>query len=104
MVARHGTRNQGVRDGDETVSGREQVTLEAVARHARVSRQTISNALNAPHRLRPETLARARASIETLGYLPNQAARSLRTSSSKLIGLRIEPARDGINGSILDRL
>lgn len=81
----------------------EQVTLESVARHARVSRQTISNALNAPHRLAPETLARALAAINELGYRPNQAARSLRTSSSHLIGCRIEPARDGINGVVLDR-
>lgn len=82
---------------------REQVTLEAVALHAHVSRQTISNALNAPHRLAPETLARAKAAIDTLGYRPNQAARSLRTSSSRLVGFRIEPARDGINGAVLDR-
>lgn len=82
---------------------RTQVTLEAVARHAQVSRQTISNALNAPHRLAPETLTRALSSIETLGYRPNQAARSLRTSASQRIGFRIEPSRDGINGAVLDR-
>lgn len=82
---------------------RQQVTLEAVALHARVSRQTISNALNAPHRLAPDTLARAKRSIDTLGYRPNQAARSLRTLSSQLIGFRIEPDRDGINGAVLDR-
>lgn len=79
------------------------VTLEAVASHARVSRQTISNALNAPHRLAPDTLKRALSSIDTLGYRPNQAARSLRTSTSQLIGFRIEPSRDGINGAVLDR-
>jgi len=82
---------------------RQQVTLEAVARHAHVSRQTISNALNAPHRLAPDTLARAKRAIDTLGYRPNQAARSLRTQSSQLIGFRIEPDRDGINGAVLDR-
>jgi len=87
----------------ERVYTREQVTLEAVARHARVSRQTISNALNAPHRLAPDTLARAKQAIDSLGYRPNQAARSLRTSSSQLIGFRIEPTRDGINGAVLDR-
>jgi len=82
---------------------RDQVTLEAVARHAQVSRQTISNALNAPHRLAPATLARAKSSIDELGYRPNHAARSLRTSASQQIGFRIEPSRDGINGSVLDR-
>ena len=88
---------------DGTVGGGGRATLEAVARHARVSRQTISNAINAPHRLAPDTLARALRAIDALGYRPNQAARSLRTSSSQLIGCRIEPARDGINGSVLDR-
>lgn len=83
--------------------GSHQVTLEAVARHAAVSRQTISNALNAPDRLAPDTLARAMRSIDVLGYRPNQAARSLRTRSSQLIGFRIEPSRDGINGAVLDR-
>ena len=33
-------------------------TIKAVARHAQVSYQTVSNALNAPERLRPDTLAR----------------------------------------------
>jgi DNA-binding LacI/PurR family transcriptional regulator len=83
------------------VGGR--ATLEAVARHARVSRQTISNALNAPHRLAPDTLDRVLRAIDELGYVPNQAARSLRTNTSRQIGFRIEPARDGINGSVLDR-
>jgi DNA-binding LacI/PurR family transcriptional regulator len=86
-----------------TESTAQQVTLEAVARHARVSRQTISNALNAPHRLAPATLVRAQQSIDELGYRPNQAARALRTRSSRLIGFRIEPSRDGVNGAVLDR-
>lgn len=85
------------------ITSREAVTLEAVAAHAHVSRQTISNAINAPHRLAPETLERANEAIRTLGYRPNQAARSLRTLSSRLIGFRIEAARDGINGAVLDR-
>ena len=33
-------------------------TIKAVARHAEVSYQTVSNALNAPDRLKPATLAR----------------------------------------------
>jgi DNA-binding LacI/PurR family transcriptional regulator len=61
-------------------------TLKQVAAHAEVSVQTVSNALNAPHRLRPETLARVTNSIETLNYRPNRNARSLRTSAVELIG------------------
>ncbi|MFJ6017323.1 LacI family DNA-binding transcriptional regulator [Streptomyces sp. NPDC092952] len=63
-----------------------QVTIEEVARAAGVSRQTVSNALNAPHRLREATLARVTAAIEELGYRPDQSARSLRTGTRKVIG------------------
>ena len=78
-------------------------TLKAVAERAAVSRQTISNALNAPERLKPETLERSLRAVEELGYRPNRAARALRTSSTRTIGFRIDPLRDGINGSVLDR-
>ncbi|HMO09988.1 MAG TPA: LacI family DNA-binding transcriptional regulator, partial [Actinotalea sp.] len=42
-------------------------TLETVATRAAVSRQTVSNVLNAPHLVRPETLARVRQVIAELG-------------------------------------
>lgn len=61
-------------------------TLKQVAAHADVSVQTVSNALNAPDRLRPATLARVTRSIELLNYRPNRNARSLRTSAVELIG------------------
>ena len=67
-------------------------TVESVARHARVSRQTVSNALNAPQRVRPDTLSRVLASIEQLGYRPNSAARNLRTQSTRLLGCRLLPS------------
>lgn len=85
------------------MSSSERATLEEVARHARVSRQTISNALNAPHRLAPETLDRVLAAIDELGYRPNQAARALRRNASQLIGFRIEPAHEGGSSGVLDR-
>ncbi|GAA5200438.1 LacI family DNA-binding transcriptional regulator [Rugosimonospora acidiphila] len=79
------------------------VTIATVAHHAQVSRQTVSNVLNSPHLVREETRGRVLAAIETLGYRANQAARQMRTGRSRLIAVRIEPANDGINGSILDR-
>ena len=81
----------------------EKVTIATVADHAQVSRQTVSNVLNAPHLVRQETRERVRAAIDELGYRANQAARQMRTGRSRLIAVRIEPARDGINGWILDR-
>ncbi|WP_327085173.1 LacI family transcriptional regulator [Nonomuraea sp. NBC_01738] len=67
------------------MAARRGVTIEDVARAAGVSRQTISNALNAPHRLKPETLERVSAVIEELGYSPDQSARSLKSGTKRII-------------------
>jgi DNA-binding LacI/PurR family transcriptional regulator len=81
----------------------ERATITTVAKHSKVSPQTVSNVLNAPHLVREETRVRVLASIEALGYRANQAARQMRTGRSRLIAVRIEPAQDGINGAVLDR-
>jgi DNA-binding LacI/PurR family transcriptional regulator len=78
-------------------------TLATVADEAGVSRQTVSNALNNPDLLRPETLERVQEVIERLGYSPNRAARQLRTRSSHLVGLRFEPAQEGTSNALMDR-
>lgn len=78
-------------------------TLADVAAVADVSRQTVSNALNEPGLLRPETLARVRAAIDQLGYTPNRAARNLRTRTSGVVGLQISPAREGTAEATPDR-
>jgi len=78
-------------------------TIEEVARVAGVSRQTVSNALNAPDRLRAETLAHVLAVVDRLGYRPNRAARNLRRRESRLVGLRINPAVPDRAGTLLDR-
>jgi DNA-binding LacI/PurR family transcriptional regulator len=81
----------------------EKVTISTVAREAGVSRQTVSNVINTPEVVRAETRERVREAIASLGYRVNQAARQMRTGRSKLLAVRIEPASDGINGSVLDR-
>ncbi|MGI5244061.1 LacI family DNA-binding transcriptional regulator [Dactylosporangium sp. CA-139066] len=81
----------------------EKVTISTVARHAQVSRQTVSNVLNSPDVVREDTRRRVLEAIEALGYRTNRAARQMRTGRSQLIAVRIEPTRDGINGSVLDR-
>ncbi len=78
-------------------------TLATVAAEAGVSRQTVSNALNSPHLLRPDTLERVRQAIDDLGYSPNQAARNLRTRSSHLIGLRVDRVVEGTANATMDR-
>ena len=78
-------------------------TLATVAEEAGVSRQTVSNALNSPDLLRPDTLVRVQQAIERLGYSPNRAARSLRTRSSHLLGLRVDPAVEDSANALMDR-
>jgi DNA-binding LacI/PurR family transcriptional regulator len=77
------------------------VTISEVAAAAGVSRQTVSNVLNAPSRVAPDTAARVRRVIEELGYRPNRAARNLRERASRCIGFKINsPA--GVS-NLLDR-
>jgi DNA-binding LacI/PurR family transcriptional regulator len=78
-------------------------TLADVAERAGVSRQTVSNAVNNPELLRADTLTRVQEAIAELGYLPNRAARNLRTRSSHLIGMRIQPVPEGTANATMDR-
>lgn len=78
-------------------------TVLDVARAAGVSRQTVSNVLNAPARVRPVTREAVQAAIAALGYRPHASARRLRTQKSSTIGVRLDPMTDGISGSVLDR-
>lgn len=81
-----------------------QPTVSDVADIAGVSRQTVSNVLNSPQLVRPETRERVQAAISELGYRPHASARRLRTQKSSTIGIRLDPiTTDGISGSILDR-
>ncbi|MFJ2647935.1 LacI family DNA-binding transcriptional regulator [Streptomyces sp. NPDC087420] len=82
--------------------GGEPATLASVARHSGVSPQTVSNALNSPDLLAPETLRRVRRSIEELDYRPHRAARSLRTKSSRLIGFEVQLSAYGVFGPVAE--
>ncbi|WP_079143936.1 LacI family DNA-binding transcriptional regulator [Streptomyces luteocolor] len=62
-------------------------TSTSVARHAGVSRATVSYVLNglAAGRVSEATQRKVRAAAEELGYVPHAAARSLRSGSSGLV-------------------
>ena len=81
----------------------ERPTLSSVADRAHVSRQTVSNVINSPHRVRGDTLERVQAVIDELGYRPLRAAQQMRSRRSRLIATRIAPVRDGIGGIVLDQ-
>lgn len=101
MAAVH--RNAEVRPA--TAGTRPRATLATIATATGVSVQTVSNVVNGKTaKVAPATRATIEAEIAAQGYRPNRAARMLRTNRSGLLGYRIRPTTDGINGSVLDRL
>ncbi len=79
-------------------------TLVSLADQLGVSRQTVSNVINAPHLVRPETRERVEAAIKESGYQPNVAAQALRRQKSQTLAMRVYPTVDGgINGAVMDR-
>ncbi len=77
------TRTRGIAAGD----GR--ATLVDVAHAAGVSRQTVSNVLNAPERVSPATAELVRTHIDRLGFRPNTAAQALRRRRAAALGLQL---------------
>lgn len=66
------------------------ITIEDVAREADVSIATVSRCLNGrAGQMSTATRDRVEAVIERLGYVPDSAARSLKTRRSRLIGVAL---------------
>ena len=63
------------------------ITIHDVALHAGVSPMTVSRVINGESNVREETRARVAASVASLRYLPNQAARSLASADAIHIGI-----------------
>jgi len=58
-----------------------------IARKTGFSRQTVSLAVNHPHKLDPKTLATIQKAIEESGYVPNQAARNFQKGRTRILGM-----------------
>jgi len=63
------------------------VSVKDVAARAGVSVGTVSNVLNRPDQVAPETRERVSAAIAELGFVRNESARHLRAGSSRTVGL-----------------
>ena len=63
------------------------VTLEDVARHAGVSRATVSRVVNSPETVSADALERTLKAIRELNYSPDRYARGLTGQRSQTIGL-----------------
>lgn len=66
---------------------RDRASVLSVAERAGVSRQTVSNGILHPERLRPETLERVLGAIRDLHYVPHEAATRLRSTGRPLLGV-----------------
>ena len=66
---------------------KENVTLEDVAKRAKVSRATVSRAVNTPESVSPDALKRINKAIADMRYIPNRHARALTGVRSQTIGL-----------------
>ncbi|WP_392958374.1 LacI family DNA-binding transcriptional regulator [Streptomyces sp. LN245] len=62
-------------------------TLEDVARQSGASRSTVSRVINGSPRVSPAAAARVRSAVAELGFVPNQAARSLVTRRNDAIAV-----------------
>jgi LacI family transcriptional regulator len=61
-------------------------TLSEVAKKAGVGTTTASRVINGGQNVDPKTLARVQRAIASLGYVPNQAARTLKGGRTRTIG------------------
>lgn len=73
------------------------VTMKDIARQCGVSKATVSKALNGYGDIGRETAEMIRSVAAEMNYLPNPAARQLKTNSSHNIGVLFEdPTRSGL--------
>ncbi|MYW33040.1 LacI family DNA-binding transcriptional regulator, partial [Streptomyces sp. SID2119] len=65
------------------------VGIKDVARVAGVSVGTVSNVINRPDTVGPDTRARVLSAIDRLGYVRSESARQLRAGRSRIMGLLV---------------
>lgn len=72
---------------DQAPGPKKRVTVVDVARHAGVSPGTVSNAISGKRKVDGETRKRIDGAIADLGYVPNLAARGMRTGRANTIAV-----------------
>ena len=77
------------------------VTLKDVARRANVSYTTVSHVVNHTRPVSPETAVRVNAAIADLGYLPDEVARSLKSSRTRTIGMIVTTTSNPFFGEVI---
>lgn len=78
------------------------VTIKDIAKVAGVSHTTVSRALRGHPAISEETVGRVQQIANDLGYVPNKAARGLKTNRSGILGVIVRRIVDPFFGEVLD--
>ncbi|MBQ5788007.1 MAG: LacI family DNA-binding transcriptional regulator, partial [Oscillospiraceae bacterium] len=81
------------------------VTLKQIAEHCGVSLSTASKALNGAPDISEKTIQQIRQAAESMGYMPNAAARALKTHRSYVFGILFAAAAEkGLTHEFFSRI
>ena len=69
-------------------------SIREVAKRAGVSLGTVSNVLNRPDQVSFDKKSRVLAAIDQLGFVRNESARSLRSGSTRSLGMLVLDVRN----------
>jgi DNA-binding LacI/PurR family transcriptional regulator len=75
-------------------------TIKDVARAAGVSTVTVSRVVNGSSLVQPETRSRVEQAMQSLGYLPDLAARSMRTRLTRTVGFLVPDLTNYPNAAV----
>lgn len=86
MLKKPATKDSNGASARQSAVAVKSVSLGDVAQHAGVSTATVSRVLNNPEKVADKSRLAVNTSIETLGYIPDGAARALASRHSGIIG------------------
>lgn len=77
------------------------ITINDIARELGIANSTVSRALRDDPRISERVKQEVKRVAARMGYVPNIAARSLRTGQSKMIGFLMRDIRDGLSSEMI---
>ncbi len=77
------------------------VTINDIAKELGIANSTVSRALRDDSRISDRVKQEVKRTAARMGYVPNIAARSLRTGQSKMIGFLMREIRDGLSSEMI---
>jgi DNA-binding LacI/PurR family transcriptional regulator len=80
------------------------VTINDIAKELGIANSTVSRALRDEPTISVPVRQQVKRAAALMGYVPNIAARSLRTGRSQIIGLLVRDIRDGLSPEVIPGL